>query len=133
MTHYVYVIAHNDGSQLRGPVKVGITSSLGSRLAGIQTGNPQPLAIAHVFAFADRDQAAKVERQFHEDHFESRLSGEWFSMTPFDALEGLCGAVVECVREFPISEAERAAVLQWSGYRDSIKTVCNFYGWEPKQ
>ena len=132
-THYVYVIAHNDGTQLRGPVKIGITSSLGARLAGIQTGNPKPLAVAHVFSFADRNHAVKIERQFHEDHYESRLSGEWFDITPFDALEGLCNVVVTGVEELPIGDAERKAVLQWSGYPDSIKTVCDFYGWEPKQ
>jgi hypothetical protein len=128
--HYVYVVAHSRADGLHGPVKIGITSSLGSRLTGLQTGNPNQIAVAHVFAFPTRDQALKIEKTFHEDYAEHRLSGEWFNVTPFDALEGLCNVVRSCVDDFPMSLAERKAALQWSGYENGIATVRAFYGWD---
>lgn len=64
---FVYVISYCGSDRDDMPVKVGITKTLGSRLASIQTGSFRKLQVAHHFWLPTRDLAVKAERQFHED------------------------------------------------------------------
>ena len=87
MTCGIYLLAHerHDGS-LEGPVKVGISRAIGSRIASIQTGNPKKVALVFACVLPSADMARVVERHFHEDHQNYRLEGEWFDMTPHHAM-----------------------------------------------
>lgn len=127
--HYVYVIGHENDGTIIGPVKVGITNSLGSRLCGIQTGNPFRLKVAHVLSFATRGEAAAIERQFHDNFGDERLNGEWFQITPKDALEGLCNIVIDAVAEIP-NKHTRAKYLEACGAADPIKDLGDLYGFD---
>lgn len=82
---FVYAIGTEDG-----PVKVGITQSLHSRLRALQNGSPQKLELIWVYTTQDREAALRMERDFHEVYAEHRLEGEWFQITAeiaFDTLE----------------------------------------------
>ncbi len=88
---YTYLVTHKgpDG-QLCGPVKVGITTSLRSRLRALQTGSPSELVMAIAIGATDTVGARAVEQRFHRTHDGSRLVGEWFDLDPALALVGLC-------------------------------------------
>lgn len=60
-----------------GRVKIGWSSRVGSRLADLQTGNPEPIRLLGVLPGG-----RLKERQLHEKFADVRLSGEWFTLTP---------------------------------------------------
>lgn len=121
--HFVYIIGHMDRSGVvEGPVKVGITKSLGSRLASIQTGNWRRIQFCHVFNLEERHIAVEVERMFHDVNSDSRLSGEWFAMEPFTALKSLCGIVYTTIEHmYPEDECQEHWVE--SGTIDALKMI----------
>lgn len=71
----VYIIQALDG----GPVKIGHSTREGvtNRLRTLQTGNAQQLVIRALFSGG-----MWLEKALHEFFAESRLKGEWFSLTP---------------------------------------------------
>lgn len=121
--HYVYIIGHLDrNGVMEGPVKVGITKSLDSRLATIQTGNWRRVAFAQTFCMETRDLAREVEWMFHDVNSDCRLAGEWFDMAPFAALKSLCGIVYAIIETmYP----EDACQQHWveSGAIDALKII----------
>lgn len=58
-----------------GPIKIGISSHIESRLRALATGSAEPLVLLGVI---DGDH----ERTMHEQLAEHRLEGEWFSPSP---------------------------------------------------
>lgn len=100
--HYIYVIGREEG-----PVKVGITSSPGSRLSTIQTGCHFPIEILHLRECRDRDDALRHEQSFHVVYEENRLTGEWFNLDADLAIEG-----VDCDFETR-AYFEEEARLEW--------------------
>lgn len=65
----LYVVQRGDG----GPIKVGISRNLKSRVEQLQSGNAERLRVARVYKMTD------VEKSIHA-HLEKsgRLNGEWF-------------------------------------------------------
>lgn len=88
-TCHIYLLAHHSGNGLVAPVKVGVTTSLKTRLATLQTGNPQPIELVASFATPGHEFAEWFERCFHDINAEKRLTGEWFDIDPKDALVSL--------------------------------------------
>ncbi|TPN34778.1 GIY-YIG nuclease family protein [Mesorhizobium sp. B1-1-6] len=83
----VYIIAHD----LCGPVKIGKSTFLGTRLDGLQTGNPNKL---HVFAaFLALGSAHIMEARIHAALRDVRLNGEWFAI-PVDEAKRSCRAAI---------------------------------------
>lgn len=74
MSNYLYVIGEESG-----PVKIGITSSMKSRLSALQTGCPFPLRVLRCFEMATRLDAVAYEEDFHSGNDYCRLMGEWFN------------------------------------------------------
>jgi predicted GIY-YIG superfamily endonuclease len=72
---FMYVIGKPDG-----PVKVGITANIGSRLAALRTACPFPIELIAYHAWESREKALRQERIFHDVHADVRLAGEWFDM-----------------------------------------------------
>lgn len=72
---YLYVIGAENG-----PVKIGITNSLTSRLAVIQTGCPFHAVLWFVWPLFSREEAAMHEQTIHLVYREHRLAGEWFDI-----------------------------------------------------
>ena len=85
---YLYVIGAEDG-----PVKIGITTNLTSRLSMIQTGCHFRAAIWFVWPIFDREEAAMHEQTVHAVYKELRLAGEWFNMPADQGREAIECAV----------------------------------------
>lgn len=93
--HHIYVIGREAG-----PVKIGITSSLDTRLATIQTGCHFKIELLYFRLCRDRNHALEHERNFHAVYAENRLAGEWFDLTADLAIEGVeTGIDMEVWRE----------------------------------
>lgn len=85
---YIYVIGAENG-----PVKIGITNNLSSRLSAIQTGCPFKAVIWFVKPIFSRDLASTHERAVHSVYREKRLSGEWFDIDAEQGIEAIETAV----------------------------------------
>ena len=96
---YLYVIGAENG-----PVKIGITSNLTSRLAMIQTGCHFQAAIWFVWPIFSREEAAMHEKTIHIVYQEYRLSGEWFNIPADQGREA-----IECAIDTDAYFRERAA------------------------
>jgi hypothetical protein len=81
---YLYVIGC-----LNGPVKVGISSSPYVRMMSFQTGCPLKLELLHAEPMRNRAHALLHERMFHDVYEQDRIQGEWFSLHPELAIEGI--------------------------------------------
>lgn len=79
---YVYVIT--DGTFL----KIGMANDVRKRLAQLQTGNPMELHLIKCYAFSNRTEASKYERELHLKYGDYRKHGEWFSI-PYGTIVGL--------------------------------------------
>lgn len=82
----VYIAAVVRDNTLVGPVKVGISTNPWSRVHEMQTGCPQKLAVVHTFKFTSRRAAMDYERSIHESWGYCRIQGEWFDISPGEAL-----------------------------------------------
>lgn len=82
---FVYIIATIRDGEPAAPVKVGISKSVGSRLATISTSSPVPVGLYLTFPLPQRDMAEAVERAFHTVMRKKRLNGEWFDLEPKQA------------------------------------------------
>jgi len=78
----IYVMAVRNGQEISGPVKVGITSNPGLRLAQFQTACPYEMLIVRTFQAPDREIAREIEKCFHATQREHLLRGEWFNLQP---------------------------------------------------
>lgn len=72
---FIYFIQGKSG----GPIKIGITKDISSRLKSLQTGHPDELVL-----LAELPGSAEVEIAVHQMFSDCRLRGEWF--TPTDKL-----------------------------------------------
>jgi hypothetical protein len=80
--NYLYVIsAIFDGAPVA-PCKIGITRNPVSRLCSIQTGSHQKLEIIALLPIPGRATVQALEHALHDAFADSRLSGEWFSVSP---------------------------------------------------
>jgi len=68
-TAKVYLIRQGES----GPIKIGTSTDVESRLASLQTANPEPLHLLRTF---DGDE--RIERAIHGRFAHLRLRGEWF-------------------------------------------------------
>lgn len=82
---YVYIFCYEDGDSVKGPCKIGITKSLASRLAQVQTGSPHKIVFLGSLLLAPRELARDFERGLHEMLSTKRLHGEWFDLEPGQA------------------------------------------------
>lgn len=104
---FIYVIGVESG-----PVKVGISSSPGSRLGAIQTGCHFKIDILYSRRCKDRDHALKNEKIFHDVYAEKRLVGEWFNIDADLAIEAIeTGFDIEDHLEQEEMKRRAAAVL----------------------
>ncbi|CAO4175021.1 GIY-YIG nuclease family protein [Methylorubrum extorquens] len=74
-------------------VKVGLANDVAHRLAQICTATPFSADAAHTFRFASRTLAQRVERETHAILADHRLNGEWFRVTPAEAVRAVERAV----------------------------------------
>lgn len=105
--HYLYVISSIEDGLPVAPCKIGITSSLVSRLSGIQTGNAKKLEIISAIPIPTRQLVQAIEQELHSHFAEFRLVGEWFNLSPVDAAIGACTVAHDAFMEI-IPDREKA-------------------------
>lgn len=110
---YVYVIAHQREGCISEPVKVGIAKNPIKRVETLQSGNPNKLVVAAAFFTPSRDVAFELEAAFHETMAGCRMTGEWFSASPRDAVLMLgaiiVGTFVDC-EGISVPQAQRLMI-----------------------
>ena len=80
---FVYVVSQvGPGGAPIGPVKIGRTSDMNRRLAGLITSSPLRLSCVGLLRFDASRTAASVEKALHAEFSGIRLHGEWFDLEP---------------------------------------------------
>src|SRR4051812_24789686 len=82
MEGHLYLVCRLVDGQPIGPCKVGVTKSLKSRLAGLQTGSPERLIYYELWP--EGPGVEIMEKRIHEILHDKRLLGEWFNIAPED-------------------------------------------------
>ena len=117
--YFLYIIGYKKAEEITSPVKIGIGSDPLKRLNSLQTGNPSPIEIYHVFSIPRKDIARDLERAFHTVMAEKRLLGEWFDMSPSAALFFMhinLGTSLNASTDFSIDEINEAIRASCGGY-----------------
>lgn len=73
---HVYFISDEQGA-----VKIGISHEPGERLAQLQTGHPESLALLHSVSYRTSAEARAAETNLHTVFGAQRMNGEWFDLT----------------------------------------------------
>ena len=81
MVSYIYVICENDKS----PVKIGFSNNPEKRLKQLQTGHPNILTL-HYKEEIDSSNVKILEKIIHKENKHHNVSGEWFNLSPQDAV-----------------------------------------------
>lgn len=74
--HKVYFV--KSGESPKAPVKIGVTVDIDTRLAQMQTGNPQPLLCMALIHCDSKEHAYDLEKYLHRRLRKFRIQGEWF-------------------------------------------------------
>jgi hypothetical protein len=91
MPQYIYVICEkSEGSN---PVKIGLSQDPEKRLKQLQTGHSAPLVLFHKEEIENKN-APSLERIIHRTLSQHRTSGEWFALTPQDAVAEVKHAII---------------------------------------
>tara|TARA_R110002074_G_scaffold21132_1_gene65928 strand:+ start:317 stop:751 length:435 start_codon:yes stop_codon:yes gene_type:complete len=77
-SEYVYLI---DAEENPGVAKVGISRKPEKRLLSLQTGSPYLLNIRYTYGPFIKSSARELEDRIHKMLRNSRMSGEWFSIS----------------------------------------------------
>ena len=72
----VYLIGDEQGA-----VKIGISHDPNERLATLQTGHPESLALLHSVSYRTSAEARAAEGNLHLVFEAQRMNGEWFDLT----------------------------------------------------
>lgn len=124
--HYLYVISSVENGVPVAPCKIGITSSLASRLSGIQTGNSKKLEIISAIPIPTRALVQAIEKELHEHLAEFRLVGEWFDLSPVDAAIGACTVAHDAFMLIISDEAKAYGALENLGIVAEIARCFEF-------
>lgn len=114
---YVYVIGADDG-----PQKIGVANDPKGRLSIFQVGNPTTLVISAAEPVT-REQAFAVEHYAHQLLKERRVRGEWFDVSPIEAIDAVRLAIDAVVNGNTIEVAGQPAT------RTQIRMARAALGW----
>lgn len=78
---YLYVI----GAENEAPIKIGFSKNPEKRLKALQTGYPKALYL-HTKQEFETNKIRVIEKMIHKELSHLRSKGEWFDMTPEDAV-----------------------------------------------
>lgn len=79
--HFLYVLAETPD----GPVKIGHSGNLTSRVSSLRSGNARHLICAWVHPFNTKQEVRSAEAAAHAYFAAHRMSGEWFDICPYAA------------------------------------------------
>src|SRR4051812_49000977 len=83
--YFVYLVGYEHAT-FGHALKVGISRNVGSRMAQLQTGNPDELRLFFSLSFETREIALQIERLFHESGLSGPIRGEWIGCKPSEAI-----------------------------------------------
>lgn len=126
--HFVYIIAPRGSGGLTSPVKVGVTKSLGARLATLQTGCWLRLEVAYQFSLSSRELAYRAESLLHLEFADFRMQGEWFSVEPLFALEALCSVVFDLIEKVSATDDRQAELVESNTIDNLFIVSTEFWG-----
>lgn len=90
-------------------LKIGMTTNLELRLSDLQSANSHPLRVVAILDCQSAQDAYTLEAMLHRHFQSSRLSGEWFNITPDDFLR-VAELIRECSQLSPVAiSADRPA------------------------
>jgi hypothetical protein len=84
METFLYVIGVSDPCDY---VKIGISNHIHRRIAQLQPGYHSRLVVHYRLCFSSRANALVAESLVHDYLEDDRMCGEWFAVTPEDAVE----------------------------------------------
>lgn len=114
---YVYIMGRlGDDWQITGSTKIGISNNPIHRLKQVQREEADRLVLVAKFPFWSRAHARQVEAAFHHACRGHRLRGEWFDMTPSDAV----GVMSENLKSFINDTLSPADTLELYSARDYV-------------
>lgn len=90
MESFLYVIKSKSSST---EVKIGFSDDPEARLKQLQTGHPEPLEVIYREG-VDSSKVRYLERIIHQVNKSRRLKGEWFLLSPQDAILEVKHAVI---------------------------------------
>ncbi len=82
-SQYIYVICEQ--TEAVTPVKIGFSANPEKRLRQLQTGHATPLTLFHQEEVPAQNVRA-LERAIHQELRHRKSRGEWFNLTPEDAV-----------------------------------------------
>ena len=83
---FIYLIRENNDSN---NYKIGSAKQIGTRIKGLQTGNPDELILIKSFSTKNR---FKLEHMLHRHYYDKRGLGEWFvfEKNDVDLFDDIC-------------------------------------------
>jgi hypothetical protein len=126
MAHYLYVISPTVSGIPVSPCKIGISNKPRARLSGIQTGNPERLALVAAVPMGDRTVIECLEASMHDYLAEHRLQGEWFNVSPVDAACLACVMLYDSCIQLGMTEAEALENMKRQNVTDVLKSTMEF-------
>jgi hypothetical protein len=127
---YIYVLATIGSAGDCSPIKIGIAGNPAKRLAIIRTACPNPLRMQMFFGPMHRDYARYIEKEVHSLYQKYRLHGEWFDVTPKNAIDLISDVItVICTRDM-VDELECSKAL--SGLGVYAARMSNDVSWCPE-
>lgn len=89
---YVYIVAvcpATIDAEICSPVKIGVSDNPWWRIRDMQIGSPEFLSLFHTLECESRERAFEIEHALHAEFYDRRLHGEWFDVSPGEALDSL--------------------------------------------
>jgi hypothetical protein len=124
---YVYIIARvidpNADERYGAPVKIGMSSQIWCRLDTLQTAAPFKIEVFQRFEFPDRESAYEVEHAFHRAMKAKQAHGEWFNLTPTEALQQIGIQLYEYMR----------FKLKIPSHRNRMRCLASMMGGDPDE
>lgn len=99
----VYVIGPEGGH----PCKIGYAANLWGRLYDLQVSHWERIVIHHCGYCFDKAAAADIERAAHRILEDKALRGEWFDVTPAQAIKAVTIAAKAVGADFVIADVRR--------------------------
>lgn len=112
---HIYIMCFADGDGIKGPCKIGITTSLASRIATLQTGSPTKIVFLGAVIMGDWKACRGFERILHTLLGSKRLSGEWFDIQPPEAATFLAHTCRMAFEQMGLTGGKLEDVCEQSG------------------
>lgn len=92
--------------------KIGVTTDIAARFSAMQVCTWRELTLAYSVRLETVDDAMKIESVAHAEFMDKRLRGEWFEITPEDAIAAIKRLIAASKNQCLGSEYEKKHQLE---------------------